>query len=205
LQFRNEELYDDTHIRELQNRYGEALVILRHDVDLGPQLKLLGSLHYVNDPNTYICVIDDDALYSNGILHAYDEAIQAQKEYELFAAKVESIYGIQITPGFASFVIRRGALPKNFDDLVKKYSETSKECKRHDDFLFGSIFQDLQIKAYHVRNIQGPLCMPIGFGLDALHTNELSAVKHFQCSKSIWSERKTCATNFNTNFTLSIF
>ena len=198
--FRNEEAYDEEALVQLQNDVPN-LKIIWHPKDLGPQLKLLGALESVQDPNAFIVVLDDDVAYANNLLVAYDRAFQKEAQNIVYAAKVESIYGIPITPGFASFAIQRASLPPNFKDMVERRALADASCKRHDDFLFGSIFQDFQFQTVHVK-VKGPLSLPIGFGLDALHTSELIAVKHYTCSKGIWNQRSMCPRDYTTSLLL---
>jgi len=195
--FRNEEAYAWSHLEALQKDMPN-LKLVWHPKDLGPQLKLLGALHSVQDPDAFLVILDDDVAYANDLLVRYDTAFSQYAEGRVvFAAKVESIYGIPITPGFASFAVRRGSLPENFEALVAERALADTSCKRHDDFLFGSLFQDLEFRPVHV-HVKGPLSLPIGFGLDALHTTELSAVKHYTCSKGIWTSRHMCPFDFAT-------
>jgi hypothetical protein len=193
--FRNAEPYDVGALEALETRYPN-LTIHVLDEDYGPQTKLLGAFEAIVDPDIYILVIDDDVQYINHLVESYDAAIQVDKKSggipNYYGSKVEAFYGIPVSPGFASFCIRRGALPPDFKERVQAYAESSGFCKRHDDFLFGAVFQDLSIApAKHVKT-KGPLSLPIGFGLDALHTTEISAIKHYKCSESIWESRQMC-------------
>jgi hypothetical protein len=202
--FRDQEEYSMDSLEDLQQKLPK-LKIQWLDTDLGPQTKLLGAIRspFVN-PNDYIVVLDDDVLYANTLLEAYDSGIIQHGSNHVYSAKVESIYGIQITPGFASFCIQRRHITKDFEESVHHYAKCSKYCKRHDDFLFGATFQDLGLSAKHVK-VPGPLSLPIGFGSDALHTQELSATKHYKCSQAIWTSRNMCAMSFSTNEMLQYF
>lgn len=191
--YRNEESYPEDCLRILQDRYNEKLIIHWCDIDVGPQLKLLGALDFakLHDCERYILVIDDDVLYHHDLCKVYDSYINQFKNVDVFGAKEESIYGIPIHPGFSSFLVDRTKLPEYFPFLVQQYASVDQTCKRHDDFLFGAIFQDLALKMKHVK-ISGPLSLPIGFSSDALHTTELSVKKHFLCARAIWSSRRMC-------------
>jgi len=202
--YRNEEAYPEDAIRLLQDRYADKLVVHRVKHDIGPQLKLIGTLDYLRSQqqSAFVVVIDDDVMYHKDLLLAYDCAVRRKAHVSVFGAKEEWIYGHCIHPGFASFGLWSYRMPERFHDDVTNAAGAHASCKRHDDFLFSSVFHAYGLSMDHVK-IDGPLSLPIGFDTDALHTTELSVKKHFFCSRALWGLRAMCPASrvINTMFT----
>lgn len=188
--FRDTEPYDENALDRLRSRIPQ-LHVRRIADDLGPATKLLGALDHLA-PDEYAVVLDDDVLYANTLLQQYDDAIEAHQDaVAVFATIAEPIYGLTITPGFGSFCVRRSSLPSNFLDRCKLFMQCSKYCTKHDDFVFAAVFTEVGLPRIAV-TAPRPIPLPIGFGLDALHMTDLSAVKHFRCSQAIWQTWSMC-------------
>lgn len=192
--FRGTEPYDMDAVSKLQASV-PRLVINWLDQDLGPQSKLLGSLDLVKD-HEYIVVMDDDTLYSNRLLEAYDDAIsKSHKDMTLWTTQSEDRMGVMIQPGFSTFCMKRSSLPPDFHARCDMYTKASRACMRHDDYVFGAVVQDL---GFHIEKLVGfetPLQLPLGYGYDALHSEEHNTVKHVKCSKAVWGLREQCPSN----------
>lgn len=202
--FRDVEDYDDQFLKTLHERIPQVHVH-RIDKDLGPATKLLGSLTSgLLDTEDYIVVLDDDVLYANTLLQSYDRTIEAHNDRAaVYAPIADSIYGLSITPGFGSFCVQRKYLPGNFLDLCKVYMSCSTYCTKHDDFVFSAAFTQLGLRRIKVEAPK-PIPLPIGFGLDALHMTDLSAIKHLRCSQAIWTTWAQCPLDRSVNAIFSM-
>jgi hypothetical protein len=185
--FHNVEPYDTKRLEQLQTRYSN-LSIHWIEKDLGPQLKLLGCLPILDKYLDHVViVIDDDTVYSNKLFQAYENVMLAEYDQGplVYSPSKETIFDIQVCPGYASYAIAAETLLEYRDTITFKAQEYSRgPCNKHDDFVFAAIFEDLGLKIKSV-----PWCpvlqLDYGFQSDALCTTELSVVKHLTCSNYI--------------------
>lgn len=136
----------DYYVPEYLYKYSDKVIVSRCP-EYGPATKLLGSIPYINDPNAYIYIIDDDIDYKNDHLKSLVKQINDPKKIDVvinplcWAAYV-SKNGVC---GYAGYLVKRKVL----DGIYDFYNKIPKSCYTVDDMWVGAYLHGRTKKIKH--------------------------------------------------------
>ena len=166
--FNNEQINNEK-MNEFINKYSKYNVFINFiDTDFGPGTKLLGLFNYldVNVDNTYIVLVDDDAVYKKYMLEHFDKE---SSNVEVGSYCVDRYNTLKIGKGVDGFFIKSNTLIH----FLEYYNQIKEEdyVNYHDDFYISYYFHLIKKDIHFIKPPYGQLIYNLTDTrlLDALH------------------------------------
>jgi hypothetical protein len=143
-------LYPEDKITELKQQY-PSVVFNRVDKDLGPIIKLIPTLNFI-DADEWIVLVDDDTSYYPNMItklveSGYDAVGYAGRLYDMNFIDSSTIYKDTRCALLETFA---GVLYKNqtFNTFIEYYKENENVCTFQDDIMIGYYLEKMNIKRH---------------------------------------------------------
>lgn len=135
----------------LKSKFNNKLIINIIDNDYGPGTKFIGLLHNniidLNEPNTYIVLVDDDVIYKSHLLSYFDKHNNNNINTASYCCYMSN--NLKIGQGVDGFFIKPKLLKNiiNFYNVINDYDI----IKKHDDYYLSYYFHLNNISITHLK------------------------------------------------------